>query len=109
MPKAKTKTTRAKTIKRSKPNEPKSTIPDFNNLDEERDYWNTHSLADHWDEFKPVDVTFAANLTEGITVRFDPATLQQLRTKAKSKGLGATSLIRMWVMERLANEGITTV
>ena len=103
MTKTKLKTTNAKTPRRGK-----VAIPEFKNIEEEVKYWNTHSLADHWDEFKPINVTFAANLSEGITVRFDSATLNRLRTQAKSKGLGATSLIRMWVMERLASEGTAT-
>ena len=103
MTKTKLKTTNAKTPRRGK-----VAIPEFKNIEEEVKYWNTHSLADHWDEFKPVNVTFAANLSEGITVRFDSATLNRLRTEAKSKGLGATSLIRMWIMERLASEGAAT-
>ena len=103
MTKTKTTTTKARATKRAK-----DAIPVFKNLEEEREHWNTHSLADHWDDFKPTTVTFAANLSEGITVRFDSETLNRLRTKAKSKGLGATSLIRMWIMERLANEGTAT-
>jgi hypothetical protein len=100
--------TKAKTTKTKAPKRSKAAIPEFKNLEEEAKYWDTHSLADHWGEFKPVKVTFAANLSEGITVRFDSATLNRLRTEAESKRIGTTSLIRMWIMERLASEGKAT-
>jgi predicted DNA binding CopG/RHH family protein len=68
------------------------------------DFWDTHSVADYWDELKKVQVQFAKNLSEGITIRFDPQTLQSLREEAHKKGVGATTLIRMWVKERLRAE-----
>ncbi len=82
----------------------KSRIPDFANYEEEAKFWDTHSFADYWDEFKPVKVRFAKNLSEGITVRLDPMTLAELRARAKEKGIGPTTLIRMWIMERLQQE-----
>ena len=51
-------------------------IPDFKSRAEEAKFWDTHSLADYWDEFKPVRVRFAQNLTEILPIRFDAETLQ---------------------------------
>jgi predicted DNA binding CopG/RHH family protein len=79
----------------------KSRIPDFKNREEEAAFWDTHDLTDYWDEFKPVKVKFAKNLSEGLTIRLDPATLEKLRHKAAKKGIGPTTLIRMWVREHL--------
>jgi CopG antitoxin of type II toxin-antitoxin system len=31
-------------------------IPKFKSKDEEAKFWDTHSFADYWDEFKPVDI-----------------------------------------------------
>ena len=76
-------------------------IPDFKTRAEEAEFWDTHDTTEFEDEFKPVRATFAKNLSEGITIRFDPQTLGQLREQAAEKGIGATSLIRMWVLERL--------
>jgi hypothetical protein len=80
---------------------PKEPIPEFRSREEEAAFWDTHDLADYWDEWTPVKVRFAKNLSEGITVRFDPETMRALRTQAKRKGVGPTTLIRMWVLERL--------
>jgi predicted DNA binding CopG/RHH family protein len=78
-----------------------SRIPQFHSIEEEAEFWDTHSTADYEDEFKPVRVTFAKNLSEGITIRLDPETLRKVRVLAKEKGIGPTVLIRMWIMERL--------
>ncbi|HEU0022070.1 MAG TPA: CopG family antitoxin [Dehalococcoidia bacterium] len=78
-----------------------SRIPEFANYQEEAEFWDTHDTADFEDEFKPVRVRVAKNLSEGITIRLDPKTLQTLRTLAREKGIGPTVMIRMWIMERL--------
>jgi CopG antitoxin of type II toxin-antitoxin system len=79
----------------------KSRIPEFKSREEEAKFWDTHSIADYRDELKRVRVRVAKNLSEGLTVQFDPQTLEQLRTRARRKGIGPTQLVRMWVMERL--------
>jgi predicted DNA binding CopG/RHH family protein len=84
--------------RRMKPKEP---IPEFKSRREEAEFWDTHDLADYWDEFKPVKVRFAKNLSEGITIRFDPETLAKLREQARKKGMGPTTLARMWILEHL--------
>lgn len=80
----------------------KSRIPVFKSIEEEAEWFDTHDLGDYQDEFKTVRVKFAKNLSEGVTVRFDPMTSDKLRAEAHHKGIGPTTLIRMWVMERLA-------
>jgi hypothetical protein len=57
----------------------KHRIPEFARRAKEAEFWDTHSLADDWDELKSVRVCFAKNLTQGITIRFDPKTLDKLR------------------------------
>ena len=79
----------------------KSRIPDFASYAEEANFWDTHDTTDFEDEFKPVRVRVAKNLSEGITIRFDPDTLEQVRAEAEKKGIGATTLIRMWVLEHV--------
>ncbi len=78
-----------------------SRIPAFKNRQEMAEWFDTHDLADYQDEFQTVQVKFAKNLSEGITVRLDPKTLLKLRKQASEKGVGPTTLVRMWVMEHL--------
>lgn len=81
-----------------------SRIPEFASVQEEAEFWDTHEFTEFWDELKPVKVRFAKNLSEGITIRLDPATTLQLRTEAAKKGIGPTTLVRMWVLERLREQ-----
>ncbi|MBI2940113.1 MAG: hypothetical protein HYY04_06695 [Chloroflexi bacterium] len=79
-----------------------SRIPEFASIEEEARFWDTHDTTDFEDEFRPVRVRFARNLSQGITIRLDPETLAELRARARGKGLGPTTLARMWIMEQLA-------
>jgi hypothetical protein len=48
-----------------------------------------------------VDAKFAKNLSHGLTIRLDPETLAKVRALARKKGIGPTTLIRMWILEDL--------
>ena len=82
----------------------KNKIPEFKTVEEEAEFWDTHDFTDYWDETKPARVLVAKNLSEGVTVRFDPNTLTAIRSQAQTKGIGPTTLIRMWVKERLTQD-----
>lgn len=84
----------------------KSRIPEFANREEEATFWDKHDTTDFEDEFQPVKVRFAENLSEGITIRFDSDTLNRLRVEARARGIGPTTLARMWIMERLVSPGL---
>lgn len=79
----------------------KSRIPEFKSVEDEAAFWDTHDTVDFEEEFEPVKVRFARNLSHGLTIRFDPETLEKLREEARAKGIGPTTLVRMWVMEHL--------
>lgn len=80
---------------------PKEPIPEFSSREEEAKFWDTHDFADYWDEWQPVKVRFAKNLSENLNIRLDATTLAQLRQQAREKGVGPTTLARMWIMEQL--------
>ena len=83
---------------RMKPKEP---IPEFCSREEEAAFWDTHDMADYWEDFKPIKTKFSKNLSHGITVRFDENTLTELRDQAHRRGIGPTTLARMWILEHL--------
>lgn len=78
-----------------------SRIPQFRTREEEAKFFETHSIADFQDEFTLVKARFAKNLSEGLHIRLDPSTLTKLREQAKYKGIGPTTLVRMWIVEQL--------
>ncbi len=82
----------------------KPAIPEFKNREEEAKFFDAHDMADYQHEFKTVKAKFAKNLSEGITIRFDRTTLGKLRELAQDKGVGPTTLARMWIMEHLRQQ-----
>lgn len=83
--------TKKQTIKPIKP---------FTSIDEEADFWDTHSVVDEINDGALVGF-HQVNKTKTITIRIDPKNLQILRNKAFKKGLGPTTLARMWILEHL--------
>ncbi len=81
--------------------EKESRIPRFASREEEARFWDTHDIADYRDELEPVRARFARRLSEGITIRLDPETLEELRSLARERGIGPTTLARMWILEHL--------
>ncbi len=79
----------------------KSNIPQFANREEEARFWESHRVSEFLDEFRPINARFAKNLSEGLHIRLNAETLDKLREKAKGKGVGPTTLVRMWILERL--------
>lgn len=89
----------------------KSRIPPFKSIAEAAAFWDTHSLADYEDELEEVsDVRFVvtrARPRKAITVRLEEDVLDTLKMDAQNKGIGLSALIRMWILERLKQQGKT--
>jgi len=86
------------------PQQRKSRIPEFKNRQEMAEWWDTHDVADYLDELKQVKIRFAkklSNLSETLNIRLEPDDLAKLRQEAQRKGIGPTTLVRIWVREHL--------
>ena len=79
-----------------------SRIPDFKSRQEMAEFWDTHDASDYWEELEPVKLRVAKNLTDTLNVRFTAEDMEQLGKVAESKGIGPSTLARMWIKERLA-------
>ena len=81
----------------------KKRIPTFHSVEEEAAFWDSHDSADFEDEFTEVtDVQFVrAKPKKAISVRLEEASLQQLTQEARQKGMGPSTLARMWILEQL--------
>jgi predicted DNA binding CopG/RHH family protein len=82
----------------------KDPIPHNASREELAKFWDTHDFTDYLDEFKPVKAKFAKHLSKGVTVRLDTETIDKLDKQAKKKGLGTTTLIRMWLLEHMEEQ-----
>jgi len=81
-------------------------IPAFQNIEEEAEFWDTHSFTDFEGELVPTRIKVSKTLSGPVSVRLDPGDRAELVRQASAKGVGPSTLIRMWVKERL-NQGAT--
>jgi hypothetical protein len=79
----------------------KRTIPELKTREDVANFWDTHSAADYKDGLEPVSLTPAKQLTRTMNVRFDEQEMEKLRQVAEHKGVGPSTLARMWIKERL--------
>jgi predicted DNA binding CopG/RHH family protein len=81
-------------------------LPKFASEREEAEFWATHDSTQYLDHSEAVEATFedVRPRKTQISLRLDAESIAELRTVARRKGVGYQTLIRMWVMERLAQE-----
>ncbi len=82
----------------------KSRIPRFKSREQEAEFWDTHDSTEFEDEFTEVKLEVARPLGHVLAVRLDAKTIGQLGDIGRKKGLGASTLARMWLLERLERE-----
>jgi len=88
-------------------------IPDFKNIPEEAEFWDTHDSSDY--QWEPVtNIRFSKNLKsvyldgtgssvkKVLPVRLDAQTLSGIKKVAKEKGVGTSTATRMLIRERLS-------
>ena len=83
--------------------ENKSSLSGSRSYEELSDYWDTHSLADHWDETSPVE--FELDI-ESSTLYFpvDRKLASKLRAAASEHGVSPETLLNLWLQEKVAEE-----
>lgn len=91
--------TKAKIIKNQQ-------IPDFNNEDEERNFWATHSVLDFPDRFVRVEMDFShlRPSTNSMTIRLPSGMLSDLRILANRRDVPYQSLMKIFLAERIRQE-----
>lgn len=75
-------------------------IKPFTTIEEEANFWDTHSVVDEVNKGTLVGF-HQAKKEQTLTIRFDKQTLQVLREKAFKMGVGPTTLARIWLTEKL--------
>lgn len=90
------------------PTEAHGRIPAFASIEDEAAFWDSHDVTEFVGaELQPVEVKIGADLADRLTVRLDRADREQLVRQAKVKGLGPSTLARVWLKERLRQESET--
>ena len=88
----------------SYPTEAQGNVPAFNSIEEEAEFWDTHDLVELFGESGWVELNVSGELAERMTVRIDQADRTALVRHAHKKGVGPSTLARMWLKERLNQE-----
>ena len=71
-------------------------------VEEIGEFWDTHSLADYWDQTYEVEFEIRAKRRRRITL--DPEIYAQLEVQARTRGLLPETLVNLWLAERLVGE-----
>jgi hypothetical protein len=75
-----------------------SSISKGSSLKEIGDYWDTHSLADHWEQTHEVEFEMRAPRR----VILDPDVYAQLEEQARTRGVSLATLVNLWLSEHLS-------
>ena len=76
-----------------------TSISQARTLGEIADYWDTHSLADHWDETHAVD--FKVRMQRKCRVTLTPEIYEKIEKQALEQGILPETLVNLWLAERL--------
>ena len=83
--------------------ENKSSISNASSYAEIGEYWDSHDLAENWDETREVELQ--VNLESSVIYfAVEKALAEKLRAAAKSHGVSPETLLNVWVQEHVAGE-----
>jgi len=79
----------------------KSSISKGRTPEEIADYWDSHSLDNHWDQTHEVEFEVRAQRPRRITV--DPEIYERLEAQARTQGVTPETLVNQWLSEHLVH------
>ena len=80
-------------------------IPKFKTEAEEAEFWQKHSPLEFEGELKEVEnIHFPSPKRSIVAIKMNDQMVKTLKDISGRKGIGFSSLIRMWVLERLKTE-----
>jgi len=74
-------------------------ISQASTLTEIAEYWDTHSVADVWEQTHEVEFTIHAPRRRRVTL--DPDVYSEVEERARSRGIQPETLVNLWLAERL--------
>lgn len=83
--------------------EPMTSISKAQTPDEIGAFWDTHSLADHWDQTHEVDFEVTAKRRRKVALM--PELYARLEAEARARGIQPETLANLWLAERLQEAG----
>lgn len=86
-----------------KDNTQQTSISKARSLEEIADFWDTHSLADYWDQTQEVEFEIRAKRRRRVTLA--PEVYAQIEAQARERGILPETLVNVWLVERLQKTG----
>jgi hypothetical protein len=78
----------------------RSSISKARSYKEIGEFWDTHDLADYWEQTQPVE--FEVDIQSEVTYYpLDVALSAQIRSIATQRGISPETLLNLWVQEKL--------
>jgi len=68
-------------------------------LEEIADFWDTHSLADYWEQTHEVEFELRVKRRRRVTLT--PEVYEQVEAQARMQGVLPETLVNLWLAERL--------
>ena len=69
-------------------------MPDFRTEEEEKTFWENHSIGDYWEDLSDSDDIFKRPKLTPVTLKFDPLVLKKIKMLARKRGLSYNAYIR---------------
>jgi len=75
-------------------------IPEMNRYDEIAEFWETHSLADYWEEMEAAEFEIDPNTRRLYLIALDPGLIRRVQRLARL-GLSTESLVNLFLEQHL--------
>ena len=72
-------------------------------LGEVAEFWDTHSLADYWDQTREAEFEVRTKRRRRVTLA--PEIYAQVEAQARERGVMPETLVNLWLAERLQRMG----
>jgi len=76
-------------------------LPTFTSYEDMATFWDTHSLADYWDQTEPATFDVAPEVRRRYVVAVDREVLGRVQRLARTRGISSESLINLLLEQRL--------
>ncbi len=83
----------------------KSSISKAQTHEEIGEYWDTHDIAEHWDETKPAE--FGVDIQSEVTYfAVEKQLSEKIKAFARRRGVSPDTLLNLWVQEKLQEQNV---
>ena len=80
----------------------KERLPKAKSYEELAEFWNTHSLADYWDQTESAEFEFSEAARRHYLVSVDRELLTRVQKLARVRGISTESLVNLMLAQRLS-------